>query len=147
MEFSRILEVGSHSLLQGILPTQVLKPPCRLILYCLSHHGSRINYMDIVNKPLFLCDHEMFPAKLPSCERGPESPVAMVSRSLCRVPLPGSSVRGILLARVLEPVDIPFSRESSQPRNRTQAGLLHCRQILYHLSHQRSPQIASSLVF
>ena len=73
MEFSRILEVRSHSLLLGILLTQVLKLPCRLILYCLSHHGSRINYMDIVNKPLFLCDHEMFPANLPSCERGPEA--------------------------------------------------------------------------
>ena len=33
--------------------------------------------------------------------------------------LPGSSVRGILQARIVEWVAIPFSRESSQPRNRT----------------------------
>ena len=32
---------------------------------------------------------------------------------------PGSSVRGILQARVLEWVAIPFSRRSSQPRNQT----------------------------
>ena len=33
--------------------------------------------------------------------------------------LPGSSVLGILQARILEGVDIPFSRGSSQPRNQT----------------------------
>ena len=33
--------------------------------------------------------------------------------------LPGSSIHGILQARILECVAIPFSRESSQPRNRT----------------------------
>ena len=36
-------EVGSHSLLQGILPTQRSNlglPHCRRILYCLSHQGS-----------------------------------------------------------------------------------------------------------
>ena len=45
---------------------------------------------------------------------------------------------GILQARILEWVAIPFSRGSSQPRDQTQ-GLLLCRQILYHLSHQGSP--------
>ena len=34
--------------------------------------------------------------------------------------LPGSSVHGILQARILEWVAISFSRRSSQPRNRTQ---------------------------
>ena len=33
---------------------------------------------------------------------------------------PGSSVRGILQARILEWVVIPFSRGSSQPRDQTQ---------------------------
>ena len=32
---------------------------------------------------------------------------------------PGSSVRGILQARILEWAAIPFSRDSSQPRNQT----------------------------
>ena len=34
--------------------------------------------------------------------------------------LPGSSVRGILQAKIPEWVAIPFSRGSSQPRDRTQ---------------------------
>ena len=51
---------------------------------------------------------------------------------------PGSSVHGILQARILEWVAIPFSRESSQLRG-SHLSLLHCRQILYHLSHQGSP--------
>ena len=34
--------------------------------------------------------------------------------------LPGSSIHGILQARILKWVDIPFSRGSSQPRDRTQ---------------------------
>ena len=34
--------------------------------------------------------------------------------------LPGSSVHGILQARILEWVAIPFCRESSQPRAQTQ---------------------------
>ena len=48
---------------------------------------------------------------------------------------PGSSVHRILQARIPEWVAIPFSRGSSRPRN---LGLLHCRQILYCLSHQGS---------
>ena len=48
---------------------------------------------------------------------------------------PGSSIHGILQARILDWVAIPFSRGSSQPREQ---GLPHCRQILYHLSHQGS---------
>ena len=46
---------------------------------------------------------------------------------------PGSSVHGLLQARILEWVAIPFSSGSSQPRNQTQAsyiansGILHCR--------------------
>ena len=43
----------------------------------------------------------------------------------------GSSVCGILQARVLEWVAMHRSRGSSQPRDQT-LGLLHCRQILYH---------------
>ena len=42
--------------------------------------------------------------------------------------LPGSFVRGILQARILEWVAILFSRRSSQGLN---LGLLHCGQILY----------------
>ena len=50
-----------------------------------------------------------------------------------------SSGHGILQARILEWVAIPFSGESSWPRDRTQGsnpGLLHRRQILCCLSYQ-----------
>ena len=58
---------------------------------------------------------------------------------------PGSYVQGIFQARTLEWVAISFSRGSSRPRDQTRVscitnGLLHCRQILYWLSHQGSPQ-------
>ena len=43
--------------------------------------------------------------------------------------LPGFSVHGIFLARILELVAIPFLTQGWNP------GLPHCRQILYHLSH------------
>ena len=92
--------------------------------------------------------------------------------------LPGSSDHGILQARILEWVAIPFSRASSQPRDWTHVwciardtlsskppgkpkntkvcslsllqqilltqksnqGLLFCRQIIYQLSYQGSPE-------
>ena len=44
---------------------------------------------------------------------------------------------GILHIRILEWVAVPFSRGSSQPLG-SNPGLLHCRQILYSLSHQGS---------
>ena len=50
------------------------------------------------------------------------------------------TVHEILQARILEWVAFPFSRESSQPRNQTRY-LMHCRWILYQLSHQGSPRI------
>ena len=55
--------------------------------------------------------------------------------------LPSTSVPEILQARMLEWVAIPFSRGSSQPTDLTPS-LLHCWQILYYLSHQRSPTMA-----
>ena len=46
---------------------------------------------------------------------------------------------GILEARILEWVAIPFSR-GFFPTRGLNLGPLHCRQILYHLTHQRSPK-------
>ena len=51
--------------------------------------------------------------------------------------LPGFSVHGILQARILEWVTISFSRGIS-PTQGSNPGLPHCRQTLYHLSHQGS---------
>ena len=59
--------------------------------------------------------------------------------------LPGSSVHGILQARILEWVAIPFSR-GIFPTQGLNPGLLHCRQILYCLSYQGSPNIAQLVI-
>ena len=57
--------------------------------------------------------------------------------------LPGSSVHGILQARILEWVAISFSRGSSQPRDWTCISYVSYigRCILYQLSYQGSPMI------
>jgi len=52
---------------------------------------------------------------------------------------PGSSIRGILQAGILEWVAMPSSRGPSQPRGQTRV-FPHCRQILYHVNHQGSPK-------
>ena len=52
--------------------------------------------------------------------------------------LPSSSIHGIFQARVLEWVAISFSK-GIFPTQGLNLGLLHHRQILCHLSHQRSP--------
>ena len=58
--------------------------------------------------------------------------------------LPGSSVYGILQARILEWVAIfllqrIFLTQESNP------GLLHCRQIVYQLSYEGSPSVHTRL--
>ena len=51
--------------------------------------------------------------------------------------LPDSSVHGILQARILESMAVPFSMGSSQPRDRTWSPALQADPLL--LSHQGSP--------
>ena len=53
---------------------------------------------------------------------------------------PGSSVHGILQARILEWVAIPFSRGPYQPRDQTHVSYIG-RRILYHLSHHQEIQL------
>ena len=55
--------------------------------------------------------------------------------------VPGSSVHGILEAKILEWV--PFPSPGTFWTKGLNPGLPHCRQILYHLSHQGSPCICS----
>ena len=52
---------------------------------------------------------------------------------------PGSSVHGILQARILEWVAIPFSRGCSRPRYGTRISYISCfgRLVLYHWCHLR----------
>ena len=53
---------------------------------------------------------------------------------------PGSSVHGILQERILEWVVICFSRGSSLTQG-SNPGLLHCRQIIYHLTYQGTKSV------
>ena len=89
--------VGSLSLLQGISPTQGSNPGLlqwRQILYYLRHQGSPKVKVLVTQSCLILCD---------PMDCSPS----------------GSSVHGILQARILEWVVISFSRGSSQPRDWT----------------------------
>ena len=56
------------------------------------------------------------------------------------------TVHGILQARTLEWVAVPFSRGSSQPRDRTQVSPF-CRWILDQLSHQGSLRIRERVAY
>ena len=51
---------------------------------------------------------------------------------------PGSSVHGTFQPRILE--RLPFPSPGIFPTQGSNPGLLHCRQILYHQSHQGSPR-------
>ena len=55
---------------------------------------------------------------------------------------PDSSFHGTIQARILEWVNMPSFRRSSLWffRQWSNLGLLYCRQILYHLSHQGNPR-------
>ena len=55
--------------------------------------------------------------------------------------LPSSSVHGILQARILEWVAMPFSRGSSRPRDQTHIFYVSCivRRVLYHWDYLESP--------
>ena len=59
--------------------------------------------------------------------------------------LPGSSVHGILQARILERVAMPFSRRSSQPRDQTHGSFVSCigRRVLYHGAPWEAPLLTA----
>ena len=108
--------MGSLYLHQGIFLIQESSQGllhCRRILYQLSYQGSpQVSVcLLVIQSCMTLCD-----------------PMEQ----------PGSSVHEILQARILGWVVIFSSRGSSQPRDQTWV-FLHCRQILYCLSHQGSP--------
>ena len=86
---------------------------------------------------------EIFPIKPASVlAKLPQSCLTLCNPMDCT--LPGSSVHGILRARILEWVAISFSRGSSQPRDWTYISWFSCigRQFLYH-SKASSVQLLS----
>ena len=56
----------------------------------------------------------------------------------CTVAHLGSSAHGILHARILECVAMPFLLQGNLPTQELNSGLPHCRQITYHLSYPRN---------
>ena len=71
-----------------------------------------------------------------SCSVLPDS--SMPWTIVRQAPLSVARILASLQARILEWVVISFSRRIF-PTQESNMGLLHCRQILYWLSHQRSP--------
>ena len=113
-------------------------------------------YLVLVTWPMHMCTHThravyLFPKSTINLGRiGLNMCVYVGSSQSCLTlcdpkdcSLPGSSVHGILQARILEWVAIPFSRGSSQPRDQTWVFRCydHCSQILYCLSHQGSSNL------
>ena len=139
--------MGHHSLLQKIFLTQGSNPGlshCRQIFYCLSHQGSP-RILEWVAYPFSRGSSQprnrtgssawqvdSLPAELSGktnqLHRGFKlnSQKVLVAQSCLTLCDPmdcsplGSSVHGILQARILEWVAISFSRGSSQPRYQTQ---------------------------
>ena len=147
--------MGSHSLLQGIFPTQGSNLGllhCRQIHYHLSHQGSP-RILEWLSYPFSRGSSPPRNWTWISCIAGrfltswptntlltAEEAVCMHAQScptLCD-PMdcgpPGSSVHGISQARLLEWVAMSFSRGSSRPRDWTNIFCGSCigRQILYH---------------
>ena len=79
---------------------------------------------------------------------GKESEVAQSCPTLCDpvdCSLPGSSVHGILQARILEWVAISFSRGSSRPRN-TQVSCIADRGFILWATREALPELAQTPV-
>ena len=160
--------VGCHDLLQGISPIQGSKPGllhCRRILYYLSQQRSPrilqwvaypfsrgssgpcnqngvscIALSEVAQLCPTLC--KPLDCSLPGFSVHGDFPgknTGVGCHALVDCSLPGSSVHGSLQAKILEWVAMPSSRGSSHQG--LNPGLLHCRRILYYLSHQGSPRI------
>ena len=131
--------VGSLSLLQGIFPAQGLNPGlplCLRILYQLSHKGSPERSWVYPNHPesgttniLFHEDRGWILGKggdrrdcLPA--QSLQSCLTLCDPMDCNPP--GSSVHGILQARILEWDSMPSSRGSSSPKYPTRIFCVSC---------------------
>ena len=88
-----------------------------------------------VRAPIALCCHQCDSLSLDMSVHAmhAKSPVCPTLCNPMHCGLPGSSVRGILQARILEWVVMPSSRGSSWPRDQTHIAYISCfgRQVLY----------------
>ena len=111
--------VGSHSLLQGIFPTQGLNPGllhCRWILYQVSHQGSP-RILEWVAYP--------FSRGASQLRNQPQSP-ALQADSLPAEPQGKPKNTGVGSLSLLQGIF---------PTQESNRGLLHCRKSLYQLSY------------
>ena len=119
--------VGCLSLLQQIFPTQESNQGllhCKQILYQLSYQLSQ--------RSSIWCEFMVYCVCVCVRERALRHPVMSLCDPMDDSP-PGSSIRGISQARILEEVAISSSRGSSQPRDQPRVFGVSCigRQILY----------------
>ena len=132
--------VGSHALLQGIFLTQGLDlglRHCRWILYHMSHRGSLVSALfkkgELAKKSFIVlllaarswivCSFFCISCAWVQCVCVSCSVMSDLCYPMDYSP-PGSSLHGILQARILEWVAISFSRGSSRPRDRTQVSCI-----------------------
>ena len=121
-----------HSLISLAIPPSLFLPSSIFYLppwhshQCTNKNCYNFYHLKIMEKYLSLTS----PSSCLSCNCSYSSPMD------CRPP--SSFAHGIFQARILEQVAISSSRASSQPRDQTHISLclLHCKQILYLVSHQ-----------
>ena len=124
-EISGYLFPSFHMTLQKVTQFSIFLANLPLLLFVFVFYFFSILYKKSVLKfstpksPLSVCKH----AKLP--------------QTLCNpmeYSLPGSSVHGIVQAKILEWVIMPSSRVCSRPRDGTRVSSVSCigRQVLYH---------------
>ena len=97
------------------------------VLYCLILIDFKVNATRLLLSPHFESEKVL---------------VTQLCLTVCDpMSLPGSSVHGILQARILEWIAMPSCRESSQPKDRTHVSYVSCigRLVLYHLCHLGRP--------
>ena len=129
--------MGCQALLQGIFPTQGCNPGlpyCRQILYHLRHQGSP-RILEWVAYP--------FSRGIFSTQEANQS-LLHWRQILYQLSYQGSPKKaplstGILQARYWS--GLPCPPPGNLPNPVIDPGVLHCRWILYHLSHQGNPRI------
>ena len=99
---------------------------------CLHFHNIILQVCIFTLKKKKTLPYLIFSYNSPKSERLSHSVVSRCSP-------PGSSVHGLLQARITGVGSHPLL-QGIFPTKRLSLGLLNCRQILYHLSHQGSPE-------
>ena len=126
--------VGCYFLLQGVFMTQGWNPGfshCRQILYCLSHQGSPRILKWVAYS---------FSGGSSQPTIKPESPALQADSLPAELPGKPKNIQSTEFSRPEYCTGQPFPSLGIFPTQGSNPGLLHCRQILYQLSHQGSPE-------